>query len=224
MPRTDSAVSRDDADGLSTIRPRQSRFKKGLANPGAALRYVTARARGRWTILWCRLLGRRVTAGRNFRVAGRLVIRGPGRVIFGDDVNIERVVTPWTNTPEAVIEIGSNSYLNGTRFGCSERITIGPHAILSDASIADTNAHSTHVDRHSPDAPIRVKPVVLEENVWLGSAVGVLPGTRIGRNSVVGYGAVCAGIYPANSIIAGNPARVVKRVPGAPPDTDTPKA
>lgn len=201
-----------------------SKFRKGLANPGAAIKYVAALARGRRTLWWCRLLGRRVTAGRNFRVGGRLVIRGPGRVIFGDNVNIERIVTPWTNTPEAVIEIGSNSYLNGTRFGCSERITIGPRAILSDASIADTNAHSTHVDRHSPDAPIRVKPVVLEENVWLGAAVGVLPGTRIGRNSVVGYGAVCAGIYPANSIIAGSPARVVKRVPGAAPDTDTPEA
>ncbi len=200
---------------MSNVRPKRSKFRKGLANPGAAITEVVALARGRWTILWCRALGRRVSAGKHFRVAGRLVIRGPGRVVFGDHVNIERVVTPWTNTRDAVIEIGSHSYLNGTRFGCSERITIGPRAILSDASIADTNAHSTHVDRHNPDAPVRVSPVVLDENVWLGSAVGVLPGTRIGRNSVVGYGAVCAGTYPADSIIAGNPARVVKRVPGA---------
>ena len=199
----------------------QSKLRKGLANPRAAASYATSLVRGRMTLLWCRLLGRRVTAGRHFRVGGRLVVRGPGRVIFGDHVNIERIVTPWTNTREAVIEVGSHSYLNGTRFGCSERITIGPRAILSDASIADTNAHSTHVDRHNPNAPIRVKPVVLEENVWLGAAAGVLPGTRIGRNSVVGYGAVCAGTYPANSIIAGNPARVVKRVPGTEPKPET---
>ncbi len=202
----------------TTAPVRTSRLRKGLANPGAGIRFVLSLARGQWTLLWCRMLGRRVSAGRNFRIAGRLVVRGPGRVIFGDDVNIERVVTPWTNTPEAVIEIGSHSYLNGTKFGCSERITIGPRAILSDASIADTNAHSTHVNRHSPDAPVRVRPVILEENVWLGGSVGVLPGTRIGRNSVVGFGAVCAGVYPADSIIAGNPARVVRRVPGAGPD------
>ncbi|GJG87957.1 transferase [Gemmatimonadetes bacterium T265] len=163
-----------------------------------------------------------MTAGRNLRVSGRLVIRGPGRVIFGDNVNVARVVTPWTNTPEAVIEIGSGSFLNGTKFGCSQSITIGPRAILSDASISDTDFHSTHVDRHSPDAPVRVKPVVLEENVWLGGSVGVLAGTRIGRNSVVGFGAVCAGSYPADSIIAGNPARVVKRVPGAAPEVAPP--
>lgn len=209
---------------MSGVGTQRRTLRRALAEPSAAFTYVVAIARGRWTLIWCRLLGRRVTAGRNFRVAGRLVIRGPGRVIFGDNVNIERVVTPWTNTREAVIEIGSHSYLNGTRFGCSERITIGPRAILSDASIADTNAHSTHVDRHNPEAPIRVKPVVLEENVWLGAAVGVLPGTRIGRNSVVGYGAVCAGTYPADSIIAGNPARVVKRVPGAAPEPDAPEA
>ena len=196
----------------------QSKFKKGLANPGAVITYAASLARGQWTLLCCRVLGRRVTAGRNFRVGGRLVVRGPGRVIFGDNVNIARVVTPWTNTRAAVIAIGSHRYLKGTKFGCSERITIGPYAILSDASVADTDAHSTHVDRHNPDAPVRVRPVVLEENVWLGGAVGVLPGTRIGRNSVVGYGAVCAGLYPADSIIVGNPARVVRQVPGATPE------
>lgn len=191
-----------------------SKFRRALREPGAALRWASSLLRGRWVVLWCRLRGIRFTVGRNFRVNGRIVFNGPGRVVFGDNVIVDRVVTPWTYDADAVIAVGSDSYLNGTRFGCMQSITIGPRAILSDASIADTDHHSTHVDRHSPSAPIRVRPVTLGENVWVSGAVGILPGTRIGRNSVVGYGAVCAGEYPAHSIIVGNPARVVKRVPG----------
>ena len=62
---------------------------------------------------------------------------------------------------------------------------------------------------------MRTEPIILEENVWIGAAAGLLPGTRIGRNSVVGFGAVCSGDYPANAIIAGNPARVVRELRGS---------
>jgi maltose O-acetyltransferase len=53
--------------------------------------------------------------------------------------------------------------------------------------------------------------------VWIGAHAGILPGTRIGKNSVVGFGAVCSGEFPANVIIAGNPARVLRAIPGAEP-------
>jgi acetyltransferase-like isoleucine patch superfamily enzyme len=116
----------------------------------------------------------------------------------------------------AIIRVGSGSYVNGTRFGCQQEITIGPGAILADARILDTDFHSTRVNRHSADAPIRVAPIRIDENVWIAAAAGILPGTSIGRNSVVGFGAVCTGAYPADSIIAGNPAQVVGAVPSEP--------
>ena len=190
------------------------KVRRAVREPGAAWVWATSLLRGHWVRLWCRIRGIDFTVGRNFRVVGRIVFRGPGRVVFGDDVIVDRVVTPWTHAPDAVIEVGSRSYLNGTRFGCQQSIVIGERAIISDASIADTDQHSTHVDRHSPTAPVRVRSVEIGDNVWIAGAVGILPGTRIGRNCVVGYGAVCAGTYPAHSIIVGNPARVVKRVPG----------
>ena len=194
---------------LSTIRHV---VRRGLA----AARYLMSYARGYYVRASARVRGIPFTAGRNFRVTGKLVLRGPGRVVFGDNVLVDRVVTPWTYSPEALIEIGSNSYLNGTRFGCVSLIRIGAGAILGDASIQDTDFHSVRADRHRREAPIRVRPVVIDENVWLASAVGVLPGTTIGRNSVVGYGAVCAGSYPPDSVIVGNPAKAVKEVPPAP--------
>jgi maltose O-acetyltransferase len=163
-------------------------------------------------------MGRRFRAGRNFRVEGRLIVRGPGRVEFGDDVTIGMTVTPWTYHPDALISIGHRAYLNGTSFGCRQRIEIGADAILANARIMDTDFHSTHRERHTADAPIRVAPVVLEENVWVAAQAGLLPGTRIGRNSVVGFGAVCSGDYPADTIIGGNPARPLKPIPESPAD------
>lgn len=134
-------------------------------------------------------------------------------MVFGDNVLIDGVVTPWTYSSDAVISVGSDSYVNGTRFGCQREIRIGERAILGDARILDTDFHSTYRNRHDPEAPIRVAPVRIEENVWIAAAVGILPGTTIGRNSVVGFGAVCAGAYPADVIIAGNPAVVIRPIP-----------
>jgi maltose O-acetyltransferase len=56
------------------------------------------------------------------------------------------------------------------------------------------------------------KPIVLEDNVWLGGGVIVLPGVTIGENSVIGAGAVVTKDVPANSIAVGNPARVIRTV------------
>jgi acetyltransferase-like isoleucine patch superfamily enzyme len=188
-------------------------MRLALARPRVAAREGFALGRGFWCRIACRARGVRFEAGRNLRIDGKLSIRGPGRVIFGDNVRVGMTVTPWTYAPEATIEIGSDSFVNGTSFGCQQRIRIGPRAILGRSSIMDTDFHSLGINRHDPSAPVRVAPVVLEENVWIGAQVGILPGTRIGRNSVVGFGAVCAGVFPKNVVIAGNPARVIRGMP-----------
>lgn len=195
---------------------RPSRLQQARENPGRALEVLWSLAKGQWLKWWYPLRGIDFRAGRNFRVDGRLTIRGPGRVVFGDDVTIGMHVTPWTHAPDAVIEVGDGCFLNGTRFGCTERITLGDRVIVGEARILDTDYHSVRADRHSVEAPIRVRPVVLERNVWVGAAVGILPGTVVGENSVVGFGAVCSGRYPPDSVIAGNPARVVKSIPPIP--------
>jgi acetyltransferase-like isoleucine patch superfamily enzyme len=127
-------------------------------------------------------------------------------------VRVGMTVTPWTYAADATIEIGNESFLNGTSFGCQRQIKIGPRAILGRCSIMDTDFHSIAIDRHEPHAPVRVAPVILGENVWIGAQAGILPGTKIGRNSVVGFGAVCAGVFPENVVIAGNPARVIRSI------------
>jgi acetyltransferase-like isoleucine patch superfamily enzyme len=121
-------------------------------------------------------------------------------------------VTPWTYHTDAVIEIGNGAFLNGTRFGCAQHIAIGPRSIVAQVSIMDTNFHSTAINRHDRDAPVRIAPVRIGANVWIGAQAGILPGTTIGDNCVVGFGAVCSGQYPSNSLIAAPQAVVVRRL------------
>jgi acetyltransferase-like isoleucine patch superfamily enzyme len=198
--------------------PSLKQLGQALRRPAAAKDAAISLLRGHGYQLWYRCRGIRFSAGRNFRVYGRLRVRGPGRVVFGNNVSVAMEVTPYTHAPDALIEIGDDSFLNGTRFGCQQLIRVGPRAILADARILDTDFHPLDPDRrHDPGAPVRSAPILLEENVWIGAAAGLLPGTRIGRNSVVGFGAVCSGDYPANTIIAGNPARVVRKLDGEEP-------
>ncbi|MEJ7812131.1 MAG: acyltransferase [Gemmatimonadaceae bacterium] len=198
---------------MSETKSRGSTLQRALSQPFVAADVLIALARGWWYRGVCRLRRIPMQAGRNFRVYGRIRFGGPGRVIFGDNVSVRMEVTPFTYDANAVIAIGDGSFVNGTAFGCQSAIRIGARAILANANIMDTDFHSLDVGRHEEGAPVRVAPVVLEENVWVAARAGILPGTTIGRNSVVGFGAVCAGVYPANSVIVGNPARVVRAVP-----------
>ena len=162
--------------------------------------------------LWYPLRGLRFSAGPNFRVHGSLTVRGPGTVTFGRDVTIGMHVTPYTHHPDSIISVGDHCFLNGTRFGCQQRIDIGRDCIIGDARIMDTHFHSLRADRWSDDAPVVTRPVHLARNVWIGAQTGILPGSEIGENSVVGFGAVCSGVFPADVVIAGNPAVVLRAI------------
>ena len=181
--------------------------------PGHAVFVVLALLRGHWYKRYYPLIGVRFRAGANFRVTGSLRVRGPGEVIFGDNVQVENA-TPFTYDVNARIVVGDNVLMGATRFGCAREIVIGRDCLLAEASIADTDFHSTHVNRRSESAPIRTVPVHIAENVWICQGATILAGTRIGKNSVVGCGAVCMREYPENVIIMGNPAKPVAPVPG----------
>lgn len=56
------------------------------------------------------------------------------------------------------------------------------------------------------------KPITVDDNVWIGGGAIVLPGVTVGQNSVVGAGAVVTRDVPANVVVVGNPARVVKEL------------
>jgi acetyltransferase-like isoleucine patch superfamily enzyme len=196
---------------LST-HPLRLLMTQAVREPRKAVTVLFALAKGHWCKFSCRLRGVRFECGRNLRVFGTLSIKGPGLVRFGDDVAVDMTVTPWTYESSAVIDIGDGTYLNGTQFGCARSIVVGPRCILATASIMDTNFHSIDITRHEPGADVKIAPVRIGSNVWVAARTGILPGTMIGDNSVVGFGSVCSGEYPANALISSARATVVRQL------------
>ena len=158
--------------------------------------------------------GSRVLVGRRFSLQGKLTIRGPGTVVFGDNVVVASHATPFTHSRTARIEIGDRSFVNGTRFGCAQSIKVGTDALLGDARITDTDHHSVS-RRRSTDRSLSpvIKPVRIEDNVWVGAGAVVLKGVTIGRDSVVAFAAVVTKDVPPGRIVGGNPAHDLGPVP-----------
>jgi acetyltransferase-like isoleucine patch superfamily enzyme len=145
----------------------------------------------------------------------------PG-LTLGDRV---RVYT-WTTfnvEPTGAIEIGDDSILVGAVFMCAERITVGRRVVISyNVTIADSDFHPVDPELRRQDAianspfgdrsqrpAIVSRPVVIEDDAWIGIGAIVLKGVRIGRGARVGAGAVVtADVLPGRSV-AGNPARPV---------------
>ena len=164
-----------------------------------------------------KIFGKQVFIGKRFRVEGCLDIRGPGTVIFGNDCTVvsSRMtpVTPYTHSSEATIQFGNRVVVSGTRFGCMQRIEVGEGCLLGDARIMDSDFHALEPQgKHRWLTSGVAKPVIIGPNVWVCAGAMILKGVSIGANSVVAAGAVVARDVPPNTVVAGNPARVVKRL------------
>jgi carbonic anhydrase/acetyltransferase-like protein (isoleucine patch superfamily) len=169
--------------------------------------------KGRFYKVYWPMRGRRFEAGRNFRVFGSLEVRGPGRVIIGDDTRVIKKTTAFTHSPDAVISVGNRVDLVAVRFGCQTRITIGDRSMVSECRIMDTDFHSIAANRREAAATVRTAAITIGENVWIAPETALLPGTSVGDNSVIAFGAICSGAVPANVVMVGNPARVAGKVP-----------
>ena len=127
---------------------------------------------------------------------------------FGEDANIEHgAVFNSSCSLGAFSSIGVDCELNG--FG---GITIGDYVMMGPETVIYTENHSTKrtdipMQQQGYEAP---KPVVIEDDVWIGRRVIILPGVTIGKGSVIGAGAVVSKDIPPYSVAVGVPARVVK--------------
>ena len=108
------------------------------------------------------------------------------------------------------IAIGDGTYLNRyTMLDAHDQITIGRNCMIGPyCYITDAN-HG-----RAPGVPVKeqkmeARAVVIEDDVWLGAGVVVLPGVRLGRGCVVGAGAVVTHDVPAEAVFAGVPARAI---------------
>lgn len=114
------------------------------------------------------------------------------------------------------IIIGNNVGISGTTINATTTITIGDNTIIgSGCLITDTDSHPIlAAERNLPDWPkyTKSKPIVIGKNVFIGARSIVLKGVTIGDGAVVGAGSVVTKDVPANTIVAGNPAKVIKTI------------
>lgn len=110
------------------------------------------------------------------------------------------------------IYIGDNCRINGAYIHAKDFIEIGDNCVMaSGINIIDSNAHEVHSPNRTKgcDNPQGIK---IGNNVWVGLNVIVLKGSVVGDNCVISAGSIVKGEFPENSIIQGNPAKIVGTV------------
>jgi len=172
-----------------------------------------------------KLLFKNVKIGRHFRVYGKLIITGPGRIIFGNDCFIISQVTKTVRIksmlPDSKLILGNHVGLNGTSIVCREKISIGDYSNIADAYITDTSAHPISTDRRLYSAQdVPADNVYIGKNVWVSVNSVILKGVHIGDNSVIGACSLIRESLPPNVLAAGIPAKIIRELPTSYSTTD----
>lgn len=122
--------------------------------------------------------------------------------------------------PAARIRIGADTGISGGSLCAAVSVSIGQRCLLgADVIVSDTDFHPlAHVRRRwiNDPAAVAASPIVIGDDVFIGTRSTVLKGVHIGRGAVVGAGSVVTRDVAAWAIVAGNPARQIGRVPDAP--------
>ncbi|TWT69059.1 LbetaH domain-containing protein [Crateriforma conspicua] len=135
-----------------------------------------------WRRLVLRVFGAKI--GRRVRIYNSATVFLPTNLTIADDVVIGPQVDLY----------------------CVAPITISDNVIVSQRAELCTGTH----DYTQPDMPLIARPITIESGAWICAGCFVGPGVQVGTRSVVGARAVVFKDVPADSVVAGNPAKVVK--------------
>jgi acetyltransferase-like isoleucine patch superfamily enzyme len=166
---------------------------------------------------YCRQYGRGVRTGVYIHW-----IQGRGDIILGDGVVVDgkcAFTFAARFVPRPTLIVGDHTSIgHNCRFTIGKQITFGRHChISSDVWMFDSGGHPSDPEARqaglSP-SPEEVRPIVVEDNVWIGSRSVIFPGVTIGQGSIVVAASVVTGDVPPNTIVAGNPARKIHSLVG----------
>ncbi|MGH2492711.1 MAG: acyltransferase [Candidatus Limnocylindria bacterium] len=186
--------------GRDRRRGRLARFGEDLCRLRLIGPAINARVR-----LRAATLGRRVT------LRGSPVVSNEGRITIGDRVRLVSTVArlELVTLPGGHLEIGENVFINyGTSLVVSAHVKIGDDCLIgTHVQVMDTDFH--RVEDKGWDTT--GEPIVIEDRVWLGNRAIILKGVRVGHDAVVAAGAVVTHDVPPRTLVAGVPAKVVRR-------------
>lgn len=138
----------------------------------------------------------------NNSLIGNPILRNTPCVLFVDN--------------HASLKIGNNVGMSSVTIICHKSIEIGNNVILGrNTLIYDSDSHSLKMKERNSENDLSKrndKPVVIENNVFIGAHSLILKGVTIGENSIIGAGSVVTKSIPANQIWAGNPAKFIKNI------------
>jgi acetyltransferase-like isoleucine patch superfamily enzyme len=158
-----------------------------------------------------------VTCASDVRIRGMpLVYRDPQATIeIGSEVvlnslplryhaHLHSPVKLLADKPGASITVGTGTRINGSCIHAVKSVSIGARCLLAaGVQVLDSNGHDTCMD--NPARRIGTvddgRPVVIEDDVWLGLNVIVMPGAHIGAGSIIGAGVIVSGVVPPRSIV-----------------------
>ena len=145
--------------------------------------------------------------GRKRRYVSELRVAKGGQLIVEGDFKLFQGASIFVAEGAKLILHGGWSFLNtNSTLNCFHHIEIGKGCSISDnVNIVDSDSHFLYGQKDRRDAP-----VIIGDHVWIGKNTIVLKGVTIGEGAVVGAGSVVTKSVPANCLVAGNPARVIR--------------
>ncbi len=165
--------------------------------------------------------------GRGWRILGAPLIQRYRRskILIGDQVILRswvssNPVAPYhpvfisTRTETAEIRIGDNCGITGGSIIAAERIEIGDRVLIGgNCLITDTDFHPLDKSARFQDPKnITSKPVIIADDVFIGTQSILLKGTEIGTGCIIGAGSVVSGKIPPHVVAAGNPAVIIRKL------------
>lgn len=120
-----------------------------------------------------------------------------------------------TRTEDSKIIIGNNVGISGATIYARKSISIGDNTLIGgNVKILDNDFHPLEVEDRNNDIKeaIKSKEVIIGKNCFIGCNSIILKGTIIGEGCVVGAGSVVSGVFRDGVMIAGNPAKIIKKV------------
>ena len=170
---------------------------------------------------------------RRFKLAGRglfieypAVILGEKYAVIGENfesrarLRLEILDEHMGNIYEPEVCIGNNVSMNyDCHIGCVNRIVIGDNVLMGSKVLITDHFHGEISVAMLKIPPGRRKvvssgPVIIEENVWIGEGVAIMPNVRIGRNSIIGANAVVTHDVPPCCVAGGVPAKIIRVLSG----------
>lgn len=145
---------------------------------------------------------------------GKITINGANLGVLRSPSYFSSYIYLDTRSKDSKIFIGEDVWINNNAFICADKTSI----IIEKNCLIGINFSCVDSDFHGLPANKRLshdyecKPVIIEKNVFIGNNVSILKGVTIGENSVVANGAIVTKSFPANVIIGGNPAKLIREL------------